>query len=191
MVAKDKTKITWGRGHITVFGIHGNLLTKLGTGKTLTAVWLALLFKKKYGLNIASNVHLYGVDYDFLEHPRQLIGLEKSTIILDDIYRYLGGRDSSIKRLCNIVAGESRKAQLQVIYTSSVLTDVVKKTLRRHTDYFIMPSHYKKTDLLNLSAYDPVGNPARVVPPYLSPVVVRKLYDFYDTNERVRIITDF
>jgi hypothetical protein len=131
------------------------------------------------------------VSYTLLRHPREMIGLENAVVFIDDIYRFLGGRDSSVRRLCNIVAGESRKSRLEVIYTSSVLTDMVKKTLRRHTDYFVIPYFNKGTNTLIIEVQNPLGISERLLPPYLPAQVTTRLFNYYNTRERVPIVSDF
>jgi len=176
---------------MAVWGIAGTPLKKLGTGKTLSAIYLALLFHKKAGLHIVSNIHIYGVPYTLMTHPRQLIGLKNSVVIIDDIYRFMGGRDSSVRKLCNIIAGESRKSRLEVIYISSVLTDMVKRTLRRHTDYYIIPEFNKKTRVLKLNVVNQLGGPERILPSHLPGQITTQLFKYYNTREPVPIITDF
>jgi hypothetical protein len=176
---------------MAVWGITGNPLKKLGTGKTLTAIYLIVLMSKRLNLKIYSNIHLYGIKYTPINHPREIIGLENAIVFLDDIYRFLGGRDSSVRKLCNIVAGESRKARIEVIYTSSALTDMVKKTLRRHTDYFVIPSFDKATNTLKIEIQNPLGMSERLLPPALPASITTRLFKYYNTRERVPIVTDF
>lgn len=174
-----------------IFGIIGSQANRLGSGKTLSAVWLALYIAKKQGLTIYSNIHLFGIKYVYIKHPRELIDVKKAVVILDDIYRWTNAYRSSfhINGLVGIIAGESRKRQAHYIYTSARLVGGVHKGLRDLTDFYVVPTYYKKEKMLEVTTYDGTEQPLQILPRLIPPNVVIRLFKYYDTYERVPILS--
>lgn len=172
-----------------IIGNSGASTMRLGNGKTLLAVYLALRFGAITQRPIYSNIHLYDTDYIFLDGKDDLYSITGGIILLDDLYRvFRMSKKNSISQITQLWAGETRKDDDLLIYTSSRMVDFIDKNLRVHTDIMNLPVFDKRTDTLNLIAVNADEQP--INPPYpthLSKEVIRHLYTRYNTREKVAI----
>lgn len=176
---------------MVIYGIVGRPGARLGSAKSTLLTWLALTYQARFNQKIVANYHIKITDFQFLENPRELLGLFNCFIALDDIYRWLGFENSRAKKLSRLMAGEIRHHNNNMAWCSSRLKEYAHKSLRDHTDYFLFPQFHKATatvtiDVLNAEGEQIVG----IVPRVISPLIVRKVWTYYNHREDVRV-TDY
>jgi len=124
-----------------IIGIIG----EMGSGKTLSTVYLASILKNK-GYNIISNMKNFKLNDDLLYNPNMLKELDtkkKYLIIIDEIYVYADSRRSASKKnlLLSYLLFQSRKRNLDIIYTAQKFTSIDIR-IRNLTNLFILPHYY-------------------------------------------------
>ena len=169
-----------------IIGIIG----EMGSGKTLSAVYLASILKNK-GYFIISNMKNFLLNDNLLTNPdmlKELDAKKKYLIIIDEIYVYADSRRSASKKnlLLSYLIFQSRKRNLDIIYTAQKFTSVDIR-IRKLTDLFILPHYYGIIDNYILLQWDMAKNveqdkyitPDKKIKLKLNPKIF-KLYDTYE-----------
>jgi len=169
-----------------IIGIIG----EMGSGKTLSAVYLASILKNK-GYYIISNMKNFKLNNDLLYNPEMLKELnpnKKYLIIIDEIYVYADSRRSTSKKnlLLSYLLFQSRKRNLDIIYTAQKFTSIDVR-IRNLTDLFILTYYYGIINDYILLQWDISKNveqnkfitPEKTIKLKLNPKIF-KLYDTYE-----------
>ena len=169
-----------------IIGIIG----EMGSGKTLSAVYLASILKQR-GYYIISNMKNFLLNDDLLTNPdmlKELDAKKKYLIIIDEIYVYADSRRSASKKnlLLSYLIFQSRKRNLDIIYTEQKFTSVDIR-IRNLTNLFILPHYYGIINNYILLQWDIAKNieqnkyiiPDKKIKLKLNP----KIFDLYNTYE--------
>jgi hypothetical protein len=177
---------------MVIYGIVGRPNARLGSAKSTLLTWLALTYQAKFNQKIVSNYHIKVNNFQFLEHPRELINLYNSFIAIDDIYRWLGFDNMRAKKVSKLMAGEIRHHNNNMAWVSSRLKDYVHKSLREHSDYLLFPTFNKYTGWVHIDVLDACYEevPIGVIPRNLNPNIVKKVWSFYNHREDIAV-TDY
>ncbi|MFO7677199.1 MAG: hypothetical protein R6V50_02280 [Thermoplasmatota archaeon] len=159
--------------------IHGDF----GSGKTL----LATYFATKFDGSVYANYKIEIENYNHLKpiHLNQLN--ERSLIIIDEAYTWLESRVSmrELNRYLSYILFQSRKRELDFLLTLQMISTVDIR-FREMADYFILAEAVQ-----NGYRYMMVKNTWRNVKPiifYLPENKAKKIYDIYDTFEKINPI---
>ena len=169
-----------------IIGIVPDPRSRLGAGKSCFGVWLISVLAEKTAKEIVSNLHLYKIDYDFLQSYGDLIDLYNKVILIDDIYRAVGNR--KMEKAIKFFTGTIRHHNNDLVYTSSRLIDYVNKSFRLHTNLFVQVLHDSRTDTIRTLTTDQIGREVYgFIPKFIPSDIIKEVYTRYDTNEDVAI----
>jgi hypothetical protein len=172
------------------YGIAGRPNFRLGNGKSTYATWLALTYQARFHQKVLANYHIKLTNFQFLDDPRQLLGVYNSFIVLDDAYRWLGYSNSNAKKLGRLMAGELRHHNNNMVIVSSRLKEYIPKSLRDHVQYWLFPL-IDKNHRVTVDVLDADGNELKgIVPHVLNPEIVKGVWSFYNHREDIKV-TEF
>lgn len=172
-----------------IIGFIGNL----GTGKTLSTVWLGEYLKENTNYNkVVSN---FQVDYSnkIVSNPDELDAETKKSdaiVELDEIWAWMDARDSMNNETMTNIVLNSRKRGCLLIYTTQELRQADVR-LRNNTDFIGVPKHVPSWD--NKYGHDIIvlhilNKKMEVVNSFVFNAEL--YYDTYDTTEEISTTSD-
>lgn len=162
------------------------VLGKMGNGKTLYATLKAIEYRQHFPENkIIANYHIKNLD-NFEYNPFMFFPfseIKDCLIIIDDIYT-LDDLNAFMKVLVNM----SRKRNCSVILTGQYYS-MIKKQIRKLSNFEVRPYYSKKTDLLYCFVYEREGGYFQ----YQLENATEIAGNYYDTKEVVvnPILSDY
>jgi hypothetical protein len=134
---------------VTIVGIFGNL----GSGKTLSLVYYAVLNKYKHGKDIYSNIDL-AISHYRIRSLDQFRAMHDGFAVMDEIWKFCDARRSSSQanKLITEILSASRKRGMDIGYTAQYFKSADIR-LRSVTDLFAMP-RINDNGICTLEVYD-------------------------------------
>jgi len=177
-----------------IIGIIG----AIGTGKTLSAVYLSYLAWRYNNFIIMSNMKELKFQQYYIRDPINLLDFDyeenKNYLYIDDeAYVTLdsSGRTKKVKERTYAFL-QTRKNNVSVIYTAQ-LPKSVDKRLRANTFYYILPSNLKEIPELNVislkwNIFNYIESYENDEPPDKSKNVLipKGIFKLYNTNEKIK-----
>jgi len=155
-----------------ISGIFGNL----GEGKTLLASYLAYKEAKK-GRTVYAN---FGLPFaERLDTILRLKEVKNAFVVIDDIIPFLDSRQSQKNVFMSWILNQSRKRDVDIVYTSQVLS-AVDLRLRLLTN-LIFQTHLISFPVFLIEVFDCEGNLITSFKIKYEP----EIYQLYDTYEIV------
>jgi len=162
-----------------ISGIFGNL----GEGKTLLATYLAYKEAQK-GREVYANLSL-----PFAKRLDTILGLKDvkdAFVVIDDIIPFLDSRQSQKNVFMSWILNQSRKREVDIVYTSQVLS-AVDLRLRFLTN-LIFQTYLIAFPLFRIEVYNCEGNLITSFRIKYDPEIYN-LYDTYEVVEqRIRLV---
>ena len=182
----------------TIIGIIGSL----GSGKTLSAVYIAYMLWIKNNYIVMSNMKNLKFQQYYFNDPSYMLTFnpepEKKYIYIDDeAYVTLdsSGRTKKVKERSYAFL-QSRKNNMSIIFTAQ-LPKSVDRRLRVNVNYYILPSNLKeypefKIIKLKWNIYNFLEGYENDEPPdkTLNVLIPSTLFELYDTSEKIQPISD-
>jgi hypothetical protein len=172
-----------------IIGVTGYPTKRMGNGKGIYSTFLVLRAQLKYGLPIYSNMHLYNVDYTFLENADDLFEIDRGIILLDDLYRaFMLGNHRILRRVSLLWSGASRKTDQYIVYTSSRLIDYIEKNIRANTEIYATPFYDPKSQTVTTRFFNNMEESITPnLPAFLSKAQVNYIFTKYNHREVVNV----
>ena len=163
-----------------LIGIAGDL----GSGKTLTATYLACKFFLE-GKKIYTNYTLKGIPHKRIYSLRELNEIHSGAFIGDELWTWVDSRLSQklVNKMTSLILAKSRKRDLTIVWTAQ-LVNTIEKRIRLMTERILFPETLPRN--ADVPKYVRVQIVDRKLMPIGSFVFPARVYfNFYDTREEV------